>query len=68
MQNKVCLPERVSKLMLSVLLVAGGVGFLVIGVTVLPLLGFLFALPLLILGGYFYRVHLNERCRIEEGR
>lgn len=68
MQNKFCLPERVSKLMLSVLLIAGGVGFLVIGVTVLPLIGFLFALPLLILGGYFYRVHLNERCRIEEGR
>ena len=68
MQNKVCLPERVSKLLLSVLLIAGGVGFLVIGVTVLPLIGFLFALPLLILGGYFYRVHLNERCRIEEER
>jgi len=68
MQNKFCLPERVSKLMLSVLLIAGGVGFLVIGVTVLPLIGFLFALPLLILGGYFYRVHLNERCRIEEER
>jgi len=40
----------------------------VIGVTVLPLLGFLFALPLLTLGGYFFRVHLNERCRIEDGR
>lgn len=68
MPDKGCAPERLSKLLLSVLLIAGGLGFIVIAVTILPVIGFLFAIPMLVLGGYFYRVHLNDRCRIEEGR
>lgn len=66
--NRICLPERTSKLLLAVLLLIGALGFLVIGITVLPLIGFLFAVPLLALAVYFYRVHLNERCRLEESR
>ena len=66
--NRICLPERTSKLMLAVLLLLGGVGFVLIGITVLPILGFIFALPLLAFAVYFYRAHLNERCRLEEGR
>jgi uncharacterized membrane protein YuzA (DUF378 family) len=65
MQTKTCLPERFSKLMLAVILLIGGLGFGIIGFTVLPLIGFLFAIPMLVLAGYFYRVHLNEHCRIE---
>lgn len=65
MQSKTCFPERFSKLLLSALMFCGGVGFAIIGFTVLPVVGFLFAIPMLVLAGYFYRVHLNERCRIE---
>lgn len=68
MATNTCLQERFSKLLISVLLLLGGIGCGIIGFTVLPLIGFLFAVPLLVLSGYFYRVHLNERCRIEEGR
>lgn len=68
METKICLPERFSKLILSLILLLGGIGFGVIGFTVLPLIGFLVAVPMLALAGYFYRVHLNERCRIQEKR
>jgi len=68
MATNTCLRERISKLLISVLLLLGGIGCGIIGFTVLPLVGLLFAVPLLVLSGYFYRVHLNERCRIEEGR
>ena len=68
MANNACLPERISKLLLSVLLILGGIGFSVIALTVLPVIGFVFAIPMLVAGGYFYRVHLNDRCSIEESR
>lgn len=66
--KRICLPERTSKLLIAVLLLIGGLGFLIIGITVLPLLGVLFALPLLAFAAYFYQAHLTERCRLEEGR
>jgi len=68
MQTNACMPERISKWLLSLILLLGGIGFGVIGFTVLPVIGFLVAVPMLVLSGYFYRVHLNERCRIEESR
>ncbi len=66
MQPKACMPERFSKLLLAAVLLLGGIGFGVIGFTVLPVIGLLVAVPMLVLAGYFYRVHLNEKCRIEE--
>jgi len=68
MQTKACMPERFSKLLLAAILLLGGIGFGVIGFTVLPVIGLLAAVPMLVLSGYFYRVHLNEKCRIEETR
>jgi hypothetical protein len=65
MQTKACMPERFSKLLLATILLLGGIGFGVIGITVLPFIGLVVAIPMLVLAGYFYRVHLNERCRIE---
>ncbi len=66
MQSKACMPERFSKLLLATILLLGGIGFSVIGITVLPVIGLLVAVPMLVLAGYFYRVHLNEQCRIGE--
>lgn len=68
MPTNICMPERFSKLLLALILLAGGIGFGLIALTVLPVVGLLVAAPLLVLAGYFYRVHLNERCRLEEGR
>lgn len=68
MEKKLCLPERFSKLVLALILLLGGIGFGIIGFTVLPVVGFLVAIPMLALAGYFYRVHLNDRCRIEDNR
>ena len=66
MQSKACLTERFSKLLLAVILFLGSLGFGVIGITVMPFIGIFIAIPLLVLAGYFYHAHLNERCRIEE--
>jgi len=66
MELKACMPERFSKLLLATILLLGGIGFGIIGITVLPVIGLLVAVPLLVLAGYFYRVHLNARCRIGE--
>ena len=66
MQSKACTSERFSKLLLATILLLGGIGFSVIGITVLPVIGLLVAVPMLVLAGYFYRVHLNEQCRIGE--
>ena len=66
MQSKACTTERFSKLLLATILLLGGIGFSVIGITVLPVIGLLIAVPMLVLAGYFYRVHLNEQCRIGE--
>jgi hypothetical protein len=68
MQSKACVPERFSKLLLATILLLGGIGFSVIGITVLPVIGLLAAIPMLVLAGYFYRVHLNDRCNIGESR
>jgi hypothetical protein len=35
------------------------------GVTVLPIFGFLIALPLFLISMYFFRTHLNNECQIE---
>ena len=65
MRPNACVPERFSKLLLATILLVGGIGFGVIGITVLPVIGLLAAVPMLVLAGDFYRVHLNDRCRIE---
>ena len=65
MQPNTCVREHFSKLLLATILLIGGIGFGVIGITVLPFIGLLIAIPMLVLAGYFYRVHLNERCSIE---
>ena len=59
-----CLLERFSALTIGVALLIGGLGAVVIGLTVLPVLGFVFAVPFFLLSAYFFRVHFNKQCEI----
>lgn len=62
-----CLPERITKLTIAVVLLIGGVGMLLLGFTVLPVIGFAAAVPMLVLAGYFFYARLNEQCEISAG-
>ncbi|MDH3575246.1 MAG: hypothetical protein OES64_08320 [Desulfobacteraceae bacterium] len=66
MMKNLCLFERFSKLGLGLFFLLTAVGFMLSGITVLPIIGFIFAVPLLIVSFYFFRAHLNKNCQIEE--
>ena len=66
MMKNFCLFERFSKLGLGLFFLLTAVGFMLSGITVLPIIGFIFAVPLLIVSFYFFRAHLNKNCQIEE--
>ena len=59
-----CLPEKLSKLTLSVLFSLFGLAAVVMGFTVLPVFGFILSIPFFILAFYFYKAHLNSKCEI----
>jgi hypothetical protein len=61
-----CLIERFSKLGLGFIFLLISVGFMLSGITVLPIFGFIIAAPLLFVSFYFFRAHLNKDCQIEE--
>ena len=65
MKANECLPEKLSKLMIGSLLMIGALALVVIGLTLLPVVGFVLAVPVAGLGFYFIRVHLNEKCEID---
>lgn len=60
-----CLPERISKLAVAILLLLAGIGLVVLGFTILPVFGLILAIPFLAFSFYFFRAHLNEKCEIE---
>jgi len=41
-------------------------GFMLSGITVLPIFGFIFAVPLLMVSFYFFSAHLKKDCQIKE--
>jgi hypothetical protein len=61
-----CLPQKLSKLALGILFLIFGTGTAILGVTVLPLIGLVLAAPLFIIGIYFVRTHLNQKCELPE--
>ncbi|MGD8542175.1 MAG: hypothetical protein PVI27_03775 [Desulfobacteraceae bacterium] len=61
-----CLPQKISKLALGILFLIFGTGTAILGVTVLPLIGLVLAAPLFIIGIYFVRTHLNQKCELPE--
>ena len=64
--KNLCLFERFSKLGLGFFFLLTAFGFMVSGITILPIVGFIFAVPLLIVSFYFFRAHLNKNCQIDQ--
>jgi len=64
--KNLCLVERVSKFGLGLFFLLTAVGFMLSGITIFPIFGFILAAPLLIVSFYFFRAHLNKSCQIEE--
>ncbi|MFH1155493.1 MAG: hypothetical protein V1793_16930 [Pseudomonadota bacterium] len=60
-----CVPQKISKLFFASVLFLGALGLVVSGFTVLPLFGFVLALPVAILAAVVLRLHLNDRCEID---
>lgn len=64
MSTNNCFFERVSALSIGILLLVGAIGFALIGLTVLPVVGLVVAVPVFALSVYFFRVHFNRQCEI----
>ncbi len=65
MKRNECVPQKLSKAMLSLLILLGAVALVVAGLTILPVVGFVLAVPVAALSIYVYRLHLNAQCEIE---
>nr|WP_320192076.1 hypothetical protein [uncultured Desulfobacter sp.] len=64
MKSLKCLPQRSFKIMLTVVFLIGALGFIAIGFTLLPLIGFIVAIPFIVLAFYFFNAKLDDRCEI----
>ncbi len=60
-----CVPQRISKLMFASLLMLAGVVLIIIGITLVPIIGFVLAVPVIGLAIYVFKLHLNEKCEID---
>jgi hypothetical protein len=63
--KNICIVERISKAGLGLFFLFVTAGFMLSGITVLPLFGFLLAVPALLASIYFFSAHLNKGCEIE---
>jgi len=59
-----CVSERVFKITIATFLLIGAIGFIAIGFTLLPLIGFIVAIPFIVLAFYVLKAKLNDRCEI----
>lgn len=60
-----CLPQKISKLMLAIFFAFATVGLVISGFTVLPIIGFIAAVPFALISYYFFKTHLNDQCEIK---
>ncbi len=62
---KFCLPQQISKMVLGFFFAFATLGLVISGVTVLPVIGFIAAVPFALVSFYFFRTHLNDQCELE---
>jgi len=60
-----CVPQKIYKLMLGGIVLASALALIAIGVTLLPVFGFILAVPVVALAIYIFRLHLNDQCEID---
>jgi len=65
MKTTQCIPQKISKLMIGSIMLAAAAALVVIGVTLLPVFGFVLAIPVTALAIYTFRLHLNDQCEID---
>lgn len=64
MAREFCVPQQTSKLFLAIIFLLGAIGLIIIGLTILPVIGFILAIPFLILSYFFFTRRLDENCNI----
>ena len=65
MKTTECAPEKISKFMLGLIMMGFALALIIIGVTLLPVFGFILAVPVIALAIYIFRLHLNDQCEID---
>ncbi len=60
-----CIPQKISKFILGSFLLAAASGLIIIGITLLPVFGFILAVPVIVLAIYIFRLHLSDQCEID---
>ncbi|MCP3873271.1 MAG: hypothetical protein GY699_08985 [Desulfobacteraceae bacterium] len=60
-----CVPQKISKFMLGSIMLVAAAGLIIIGITVLPVFGFILSVPVIALAIYIFRLHLNDQCEID---
>ncbi|WP_035240419.1 hypothetical protein [Desulfobacter vibrioformis] len=65
MENTNCLSQRVSKYLLGAVFGVFSLGFVVLGVTILPVVGLIMALPVAAMAIVLIRTRLNDQCQID---
>ena len=63
--NNACISQRISKFGLGLILLGAAAGLGVLGLTLLPIIGFILAVPVAALAVYFFRIHLNKECEMD---
>ena len=61
-----CRFERISNFSIGLILLLIGLGFVVIGLTIIPFIGFIVAIPIFIAGILFIKAHRSQECIVEE--
>ena len=65
MKSSNCVSQRMSKYFIGFLMLGAAMGLLVIGITILPIFGFVMAVPVAALAIIIFRLHLNDQCEID---
>jgi hypothetical protein len=65
MKDNTCTSEKFSKYFLGGLFIVFSLGLFVLGFTLLPIIGFVLALPVLALSAFFIRARINDQCELE---
>ncbi len=60
-----CVPQKISKLMIGSIMLAAAAALVVIGITLMPIFGFMLAIPVIALAIYTFRLQLNDQCEID---
>ena len=60
-----CMPQKISKIAIGLMLVAAALAMTIISFTILPIIGLVLVIPILALAVYVFKLHLNDQCEIK---